>query len=64
MTKYAKAETEYVVLSRILSEVLSAGDKVRSDDTAYGKLWVSLYMSNRNLLSYFYHYLATETNFI
>ena len=40
MTKYAKAETEYVVLSRILSEVLTAGDKVRSDETAYGKFWV------------------------
>jgi hypothetical protein len=42
MTKYAKSETEYVVLSRILSEVLSAGDRVKSDETAYGKFWVSV----------------------
>ena len=40
MTTYAKDETEYVVLSRILSEVLSAGDGVKSDDTAYANLWV------------------------
>ncbi|XP_063674891.1 glutamyl aminopeptidase-like isoform X3 [Bolinopsis microptera] len=39
MTKYAKAESEYVVLSRILSEVLTAGDGVRSDETAYTELW-------------------------
>ena len=41
MTKYASAEIEYVVLQRILSEVLSAGDGVRSDETAYAKFWVS-----------------------
>jgi len=39
MTKYAKNEKEYVVLSRILSEVLSAGDRIKSDKTAYGNFW-------------------------
>ncbi|KAL5257109.1 hypothetical protein ACHWQZ_G012143 [Mnemiopsis leidyi] len=39
MTKYATAEKEYVVLSRILSEVLSAGDGVKTNETAYGNLW-------------------------
>ena len=43
MTLYSTTETEYVVLSRVLSEVLSAADKIQDNTAAYAKSKVSDY---------------------
>ena len=42
LTLYAVDETEYVVLSRVLSEVLTAGNSIEEDEAATAKYWVSV----------------------